>query len=256
MNASRTTRTSQQAAAEASSFEPVRKTRVSGDAVEQIARKIISGDYSPGQRLPAERDLAAAMSITRGSLREALRLLENMGLISVRAGDGIYVEDYRTNASMDFVKFMFTTGVGIDIDFMASIEEVRRMLALEMIRLAADRADDDSIGRLQEVVDGFPRELTPELLDGVWDFRFFHELAQASGNLFFVYMLNTIKDVFRQIRFVYTQLEGSPQTQVEIYDMIVAAIREHDSRKAVELVESRMNRYGDLLEDFRKAAGK
>ena len=196
-----------------------------------------------------------AFGVTRASLREALRQLENMGLVSVRQGDGIRVEDYQTNASMDFVKFMFRTGVGIDVNFLVSIEEMRRLLAMKLLELAAERADDESLARLQNVADNYPETITPELQAGGWDFQFFHELALATGNQFFVYMLNTIKDVFRQMRLLYSQVEDSPAETKEIYQQIVAVLKMHDPEKAIAIGEERMDRYASLFKGFIKAAG-
>jgi len=235
-------------------LKQVRRTRVSDDVLLQLADKIVKSEYAVGEKLPSERDLAVAFDVTRASLREALRQLENMGLISVRQGDGVYVEDFRTNASMDFVKFMFSTGVGIDVDFLVSVEEMRRMLALRMLELAAERADEESLARLQAIADNFPTQVTPELLAGDWDFNFFHELALATHNQFFVYLLNTIKDVFRQIRLLYSEVEGSPasSTTKEIYQQLVEVLKMHDREKAREAGEARMDRYATMLRGFLK----
>lgn len=231
---------------------PVKRSRISDDVLVQLATKIVQREYPPGGKLPPERDLAAMLGITRASLREALRQLENMGLVSVRQGDGVYVEDYKTNASMDFVKFMFRTGIGIDVDFLVSIEEIRRMLGIKLLELASERADEEALARLQEIADNFPTEDTPELLAGEWDFKFFHELACATKNQFFVYMLNTIKDVFRQIRVLYSQVETAPGTSRDIYQQIVEILKSHDREKALVLGEARMDRYAELLNGFMK----
>ena len=235
-------------------LQQVKKTRVSEDVLLQLAQKIVAREYAVGQKLPPERDLAVAFGVTRASLREALRQLENMGLVSVRQGDGIRVEDYQTNASMDFVKFMFRTGVGIDGNFLVSVEEMRRLLAMKLLELAAER-DDESLARLQNVADNYPETITPELQAGGWDFQFFHELALATRNQFFVYMLNTIKDVFRQMRLLYSQVEDSPAETKEIYQQIVAVLKMHDPEKAIAIGEERVDRYASLFKGFIKATG-
>ena len=235
-------------------LQQVKRARVSDDVLLQLAQKIVNREYAVAQKLPPERELAVAFGVTRASLREALRQLENMGLVSVRQGDGIRVEDYLANASMDFVKFMFKTGVGIDLNFLVSIEKMRRLLAMKLLELAAERADDEALTRLQNVADNYPETITPELQAGGWDFQFFHELALATGNQFFVYMLNTIKDVFRQMRLLYSQVEDSPAQTKEIYQQIVAVLKTHDPEKAAAIGEERMDRYASLFKNFIKAA--
>ena len=76
---------------------PIAKTRAYEQAAEQIAARIQDGAWQPGDRLPSERDLALQLGISRGSTREALRILEAMGWLEIRPGDGTIVRDRREN---------------------------------------------------------------------------------------------------------------------------------------------------------------
>lgn len=228
-------------------LKPVKKTRVADDVVEQLVRSILSGQYAVGEKLPPERELAARLSITRTSVREALRQLEGMGLLHVRPGDGIYVQDHQTGATLEFVRLLLSSGVGMDPALVLGIEEVRRIFAVKMMELAADRIDEEGLERLQDIVDRFPRENTPELLSGEWDFRFFHEIARATQNRLFVYMLNTIKDVFGQLRWLYSRLDEALDNVADLNRRIVDALRAGDGKKAVSLVEKRMRQDSELL---------
>jgi GntR family transcriptional repressor for pyruvate dehydrogenase complex len=229
-------------------LKPVRKSRVSDEATSQLIGLILSGGYAVGDKLPPERELAGQLSITRTSLREALRQMENMGLLRVRPGDGIYVEDHRTNATLDFVRHLLSAGLGLDRPLIMAIEEVRRIFAVKMVELAAERIDEESLGRLQEIVDCFPRTATEELLSGEWDFRLFHEIAKATGNSLFVYMLNTIRDVFSQLRWIYSRLDEGFESVAELNEKIVAALRAGDKDLAVSLVETRMRSDSEMLD--------
>jgi GntR family transcriptional repressor for pyruvate dehydrogenase complex len=72
-------------------FEPIEPRRLFRRIADQIAAMIERGDLPPGGRLPAERDLAARLNVSRPSLREALIALELEGLVEVRGGSGVYV---------------------------------------------------------------------------------------------------------------------------------------------------------------------
>ena len=74
-------------------LKPIKRVRLYENAVEQIKSLILEKKYKPGDRLPAERSLAEQLSISRHSLREALRILDVMGLLDIRVGDGIYVKE-------------------------------------------------------------------------------------------------------------------------------------------------------------------
>src|SRR5574342_330648 len=72
-------------------FRAVRKTRVSEGIVEQVRDLITSGRLKPGDRLPAERELALTLSVSRSAVREAIRAMESLGIVEARAGEGTFV---------------------------------------------------------------------------------------------------------------------------------------------------------------------
>src|SRR3954449_4469078 len=69
-------------------FDPVRTRRTFEEAAEQIAEKVRSGELRAGDKLPGERALAAQMEISRPTLREAIKVLADAGLLAVRRGPG------------------------------------------------------------------------------------------------------------------------------------------------------------------------
>lgn len=79
-------------------FSPVESRRLYRQVADQIRLMIASGELAVGQRLPAERDLAEQLSVSRPTVREALIVLEVEGLVNIRMGSGIYV--IRQNAAI------------------------------------------------------------------------------------------------------------------------------------------------------------
>ena len=79
-------------------FSPVESRRLYRQVADQIRLMIASGELAVGQRLPAERDLAEQLSVSRPTVREALIVLEVEGLVNIRMGSGIYV--IRQNAAV------------------------------------------------------------------------------------------------------------------------------------------------------------
>ena len=80
-------------------FQPVRKTRMSGHIILQVQDLLASGRLKPGDRLPAERELAQVLGVGRTTVREAIRSLEYLGLVLVRPGRGtILVESGPSSA--------------------------------------------------------------------------------------------------------------------------------------------------------------
>ena len=84
-------------------LKPVRKQSVTDAVFEQLRDQIVSGELSPGSALPAERVLCEALGVNRGSVREALRRLQQSRLVSVRHGGTSQVLDYRDSAGLDLL---------------------------------------------------------------------------------------------------------------------------------------------------------
>ena len=80
------------------SIQPIAAPRLYQRIAEAIAGLIDAGEFAPGDRLPAERDLARKLRVSRASLREALSALELDGYVEIRVGSGVYVQPRRRNA--------------------------------------------------------------------------------------------------------------------------------------------------------------
>lgn len=222
---------------------PLKRTRLSDEVLVQLIERIFSGELTSGQRLPPERELAAQLGVNRTSLREALRQMESMGLVRIRQGDGIYVKDPELDPTLAFVHFRSSTAAGLDPRFVMCLDEIRRLFALEMVKLAAERIDDEGLARLEALLERYPRDDTQQLLLGEWDFLFFREIARATGNPIFVYLMNTVRETFAELRGIYLELdEREPQSVADLNRELLAAIRRRDPQGAVAVLEARMDR--------------
>ncbi len=111
---------------------------------KRINELVRRGDVLPGEKLPSERDLAAMLKVSRPTIREAMIALEVSGLIEVRTGSGIYVNDTRGKPP-DLVK---DDGIGP-----FDILELRLMVEPEAAALAAQRMTDDQIAELRRLIE-------------------------------------------------------------------------------------------------------
>src|SRR5258706_14191104 len=109
---------------------PVRKQSLSDAVFEQLRGQILTGAMAPGSPLPAERVLCEALGVNRGSVREALRRLEQSRLVSVRHGGTSHVLDYRASAGLDLLaELIIAPGGGFDTRVVRAIVEMRSALA-------------------------------------------------------------------------------------------------------------------------------
>src|SRR6185295_5684562 len=134
-------------------FRAPARRRLHEDVAEQLRDAILDGRFAPGTKLPPERELAAEFGVNRTSVRDAIKVLEGLGLVAVRQGDGATVRPL-VDASLELLGPMIFHGGRIDLALVAEMAEVMRPLLLEMGRLAIERCqakDLLAIRRLRDV---------------------------------------------------------------------------------------------------------
>src|SRR4051794_20116374 len=114
----------------------------------QLSTEILSGTYQPGEKLPTQRRLATDLGVTMTALREALKRLEQLGLVEVRHGDAMRVTDWRARGGLDVIAHVLFAAGGLDRSMLADVMEARRLMLAESARLASERRDDEQAARL------------------------------------------------------------------------------------------------------------
>jgi GntR family transcriptional regulator, transcriptional repressor for pyruvate dehydrogenase complex len=127
-------------------FETIRRDAVAHQAIATIKRMIVRGDLQAGQRLPAERELAAQLGVSRPSLREAIRALIALHILESRHGEGTFVSSLEPELLMEPIDFVLQ----VDDGSIASLFEARRVLEAGIAALAAERATDLELAELED----------------------------------------------------------------------------------------------------------
>lgn len=119
---------------------PVQRQSLSDAVFEQLRDQILRGEREPGSSLPAERALCEALGVNRSAVREALRRLEQAGLVVVRQGGSSRVLDYRSSTSLDLLGVLLIGADGrFDARVVRGILEMRSALGPDAARRAAER---------------------------------------------------------------------------------------------------------------------
>jgi DNA-binding FadR family transcriptional regulator len=161
-------------------FTPVKQNRIADEIVSQLKAAILSGRYTPGERLPTERELTGQFQVSRVVVREALRELEITGLVRILQGPsgGAYVTDLSTDhLDSAFLDLFLYNKVSV-----AELIQARRLVECEIARLAAARCDAESIRRLQAALDAEQAAGAVHADFVANRLRFHHLLAEMSGN--------------------------------------------------------------------------
>jgi len=217
-------------------LQTVEPRRLYRQIADQISALISDGEYAPGARLPAERDLAKQLGVSRPSVREALIALEVEGLLDVRVGSGIYVTQPGEQRRRDALQ-------GDSGPF--EVIRARWLIEGECAALAAKHAGRAQLAAIRaahaDLVEASKRDHNP--LDT--DRRFHVNIAEASGNSALVLLVQTLWD--QRMGPLYRSLERKleyPKMAAETvreHQAIVSAIVRRDARAARGAMRRHMN---------------
>lgn len=158
-------------------------------AFHGLRHMIASGRLVAGQRFPAENDLCDELGVSRGSLREAVRMLAALGIIESRHGSGTYVSMLRPE---EIIGSLSLTVDLLPLDGLLQMYELRRVLETHATSQAAARASDEVRAELAELVEAMERTTDPAESSEL-DHRFHELIARTAGNA----TLTALLQVFR-----------------------------------------------------------
>ena len=134
-------------------FKQLKKTRLYEEVADQIKEAILDGHLKPGERLPSERDLCEMFGVGRPTVREALRVLDNMGLIAIGSGvKGSTVKDVDITQYMDAVRENFAHLIKVNEKTIRDLWEVRKYIELGISLTAASQATRQDFDKLRECI--------------------------------------------------------------------------------------------------------
>lgn len=212
---------------------PIEKNvKISQKIVEQVKRIIFEGGLQPGDRLPTEKELAEQLQVSRPTLREALTVLEAIGLIEVRPREGSIVKSLVPQSIQDPIQDM------IDVDPMKVLDlfEVRKKIDSEGAAMAAQRATEAELKRIQDyalTLEDRVEEMKSilELEPGKLYQKTFFAIADATHNSVYAHFMKSI----------WTLLEGAiPYSRRKLYD--VPNISERLLKQYREIVDAVIQR--------------
>lgn len=228
---------------------------LAGTIAEELRDEILRGRYRPGERLPSERDLAARTGANRGSVREALKTLEQLRLIEIRPGGGARVTPVE-DASLDVLEHLLVVHGAPDPLLVAQCLDVLELLITGAVRLAVERGSDRELARARQLLRLMSARGTTS--EGYLDA--FNELIglihTASRNLVLQLVRNGIRSLFAR-RPELSRLRPPRAQLCAISQLLEGALAERDAVAAAEgarrLVRANRER---LLKALEKQRGR
>ncbi|MBE2275420.1 MAG: FCD domain-containing protein [Rhodobacteraceae bacterium] len=185
-------------------FRKVLPEKLSAAVVRQIEQLILRGVLRPGERLPAERDLAERLGVSRPSLREAIAELSEAGLLVSRAGSGVFVAEVLGSAFAPALVRLFASHDEVAIDYTVFRRDIEALAAERAAQLGSDTDLQvvDTVFRKME--SAHARRDPSDEAD--LDAQFHMAIIEASHNVIMLHMLRSMFDLLRQGVFYNRQI--------------------------------------------------
>ena len=209
------------------------------DRVTRQLQDLIADEaLQPGDLLPPERELCELMGVSRTVVREAVRSLVAKDLLEVRQGRGTIVRAPGIGVATEVITTMLRSRGGGRVAF-ARVQEVRRLLEVEIAGLAAERRTDEDLRDLDALLRRTAEAAGPD----EWaraDVDFHARLAEATHNLLFPVLLGSMADILMELRLTAARLPGTPRTAQPYHESVYRAVRSRSPAEARRAMRDHM----------------
>jgi GntR family transcriptional repressor for pyruvate dehydrogenase complex len=218
-------------------LRPVRKVTVVDDIIGQIKGLLRRNRFTAGTRLPSERDLARKLGVSRPSVREALRTLEQLGVLDTRQGSGTQVATSGSRLLKTPLEFLLM----LDQPTIAEVHETRALLEIHLAGRAAERRTDEDLRAMEQAMAEMRAHLARphEVTDP--DVRFHGAIATAAHNRLLERMMHCIQENIRSLIDAAWPGNRSMRSSHESHEKILRAIRRREAAAARRAMTEHMD---------------
>ena len=231
-------------------YKAVRTSRLYEQIVQQIEDSVLNGSLKPGDQLPAERDLAHRLGVSRTAVREAVKTLREKGLVEPCSGRGTFITNGTSQAARQSFDLMVKIGQQEGLPHLA---DLRLILEPGIAALAAERMEEEHLTAMREAVAVMDcaYEDPDAYIEADLDFHL--ALAEAAANPLILSLIDSIVGLLRQERIKIFKATGGPQRGQFHHKRILAAIESRDPRMAREAMRAHLEQ---VREDSQVTGGK
>ena len=235
------------------SVRPIRRENVPASIASDLRRRILEGDLPPGSQMPGHRGLAAAYSVSVGSVREALSMLISAGLVETRAGRGTFVAvgGARPFPEHSAAPGVAGTGATLERAEVEQLVEAREVIEVALAAMAARRRDPDAIARLRACAARMQDASASPAAYSEADVEFHLALADAAGNRYLLRSMLAIRSLLKQDMELGAEAAirrfGDLGVSVESHAALVDAIEAGDPELAAKVATTIVRRNRDFV---------
>jgi DNA-binding FadR family transcriptional regulator len=199
--------------------------------VDSIKQLLIVQKLSPGEMIPSEQVLAEKLMVSRGSVREAMKILSAFGIVEIKRGDGTYISNASNKRLFDSLLFQILVQ---HRDYQALIE-IRHLLEVGIVQLLVEKAGDEELRVLSQTMSEFERVwATPGIeiseINAV-DLKYHRQMGKFSHNTIVESIYGFVYELFSPT------MNSRPQNVIQVHRQLQDALEKRDKQAAVAAID-------------------
>jgi GntR family transcriptional regulator, transcriptional repressor for pyruvate dehydrogenase complex len=223
----------------AASLRPLERSRLYEDVGERLGEFVRESSMAPGDQFPPERELSRRMRVSRTSVRQAFVVLQALGFVDVRHGEGVFLR--RTRGFGESLAKLLDRRRRLP-----DVLEAREALEVKLAELAAGRRSERDLGAMKSAVDDMALEIRAGGLGTDGDAAFHHAIALAARNEVLLHLIDAMADVIQESREESLSEPGRPPRSLEAHGRILAAIQAQSAEGAAEAMRQHLRVVADV----------
>ncbi len=220
-------------------LRPLERSRLYEDVVERLGEFARATTMEPGDHFPPERDLARQLAVSRTSVRQAFVVLQALGFVDVRHGEGVFLRRIR-GFGESFAKLVERRRR------LPEVLEAREALEVKLAELAAARRTHNDLAAMHRSLQQMEREIAEVGLGTEGDAAFHHAIALAAHNEVLLRMIDTMSDVIQETRVESLSEPGRPPRSLAAHRLILKAIDAGQPQHAAEAMRAHLREVADV----------
>jgi GntR family transcriptional repressor for pyruvate dehydrogenase complex len=208
-------------------LRPLERSRLYEDVGERLAEFVAESGMVPGDQFPTERDLAHRLHVSRTSVRQSFVVLQALGFVDVRHGEGMFLR--RTRGFGDSLTKLLERRRRLP-----DVLEAREALEVKLAELAGAHRSDRDLTAMKAALAQMGQEIKAGGLGTEGDAAFHHAIALAARNEILLHLIDAMAEVIQESRVESLSEPGRPPLSLEAHGRILAAIESRNTQLAAE----------------------
>jgi GntR family transcriptional repressor for pyruvate dehydrogenase complex len=216
---------------------------------EAIVELITEKGLQPGDRIPTEKGLSEQLGIGKTSLREGIRQLEAVGLLSSQQGGGVFVRTvtidsiFKIDRKIPLARFL-----KLNKQEILDLVYTRLLIETATCRLATERITEEQITNLRILCNAMANSIDDPERFIVYDVQFHEQILFASGNVILGGIFKLIEDIFSKQQAIVAALPGELEKALKYHRRILSALARRNPDLAVKSLEEHVNHIKEVLD--------